>query len=163
MGGRPVDTIRDVGCGTLERATSKTDKSERCDEDRSRTPVGNHGRSRQGPQHESHSHPRTKLDRGGFPAHRSGPKNQEWPRRSREARAASEDFWSSLHEIMTTWFESLGISKFEVQGILQVLTATKSAGYRQAVRDEEVKILTEIRQLETAQKVSGYAVASHGD
>ncbi|KAI3320911.1 hypothetical protein HD806DRAFT_547073 [Xylariaceae sp. AK1471] len=93
----------------------------------------------------------------------SGPKNHDWLRQSRVTRAALENFWSSVHEMMTTWIGNHGISKDEVQRILQVLTATESIEYQQAVQAEEAKILAEIEQLQTMPKASRHLAASDGE
>ncbi|KAI3341162.1 hypothetical protein F4824DRAFT_516357 [Ustulina deusta] len=87
----------------------------------------------------------------------SGPKDLKWLQRSRATRAILEQFWSSLHELMSTALEkNQGISKDEVQRMLQVITRTQSAEYQQVVLVEEAKILTKIEQHKTAQETSGY-------
>ncbi|KAI1421771.1 hypothetical protein F5Y12DRAFT_718039 [Xylaria sp. FL1777] len=91
-----------------------------------------------------------------------GPKNLKWLQRSRETRKVLENFWSSLHEILSKEFRSQGISKHEVQRMLGVIAETQSVDYQQVIAAEEAKILTEIEQQKVARETFSYLTKSHG-
>ncbi|OTA64856.1 hypothetical protein K449DRAFT_392957 [Hypoxylon sp. EC38] len=78
----------------------------------------------------------------------SGQKNMEWVKKSRANRAALETFWNLMRGIVKRYFTGSLFSNEEVDGLLKIISAGKTPEYIEAVRNEEDKILAEIKNHE---------------
>ncbi|KAI1359077.1 hypothetical protein F5Y08DRAFT_91372 [Xylaria arbuscula] len=76
-----------------------------------------------------------------------GTKNLQWLRRHRETRKTLEEFWSALHRLTGIQLEFRDVrNEHEIERILEVITVTQTAEYKQAVLTEEAENLAAFGQ-----------------
>ncbi|KAI1129987.1 hypothetical protein F5Y10DRAFT_290237 [Nemania abortiva] len=91
-----------------------------------------------------------------------GPKDLEWLRCSRATRAGLEHFWALFYDSLTSEVIDVGGSEAEAQRMLQIVAATRSTEYQEAVLAEETEILTGIERQKEARETASELAKSYG-
>ncbi|KAI1348841.1 hypothetical protein F5Y01DRAFT_306462 [Xylaria sp. FL0043] len=81
--------------------------------------------------------------------------------RLRETRSILDNFWSSMHEVLGTSLQRQGISRDELEQMLEVITGSRSAEYKELILAEETKILSDIEQKEHNRETSYFSTKSY--